>query len=142
MVGDYAGIPCLALHWRAALEMAGNRQFPEGGCAQGLSLLRDHGCQPTSLAFLKACSTLGLHPAFTGDNNPKGNADTERGIRPLQEECLWLQEWTCPFALIQAFEGRVADDKEPDLHSALGYMPPAQVERDYDRSHGPPFLAA
>ena len=57
-----------------------------------VSWMSDHGCQPTSLAFMKACSTLGIHHAFTSDNNPKGNADTERVIRTLKEECLWLQE--------------------------------------------------
>jgi putative transposase len=104
--------------------------------------MSDHGCQPTSLALMKACSTLGIHHAFPSDNTPKGNADTERVIRTLKEECLWLQEWTCPFTLLQALEGWVADDHEYDLHSALGYKPPARFERNYYRSHGPPFLAA
>ena len=85
---------------------------------------------------------LSIHQAFTSNNHPKGNADTERVIRTLKEECLWRQEWTCPFELIQAFEGGVADDNEPYLHSPLGYQPPAQFEREYYRSHGPPFLAA
>ena len=52
---------------------------------------------------MKACSTLSIHQAFTSYHYPKGNADTERVIRTLKEECLGLQEWTCPFALIQAF---------------------------------------
>jgi hypothetical protein len=60
---------------------------------------------------------------FTSYNNPKGNADTERVIRTLKEECLWLQEWTCPFELSQAFEGWVADYNEHYLHSTLGYNP-------------------
>jgi putative transposase len=142
LVGYYAGVQCTARHWLAALDMAVNRQFPEGVREQGLSLMSDNGCQPTSLVFMKACSTLGLHQAFTSYNNPKGNADTERVIRTLKEECLWLQEWTCPFTLIQALEGWVADYNEHYLHSALGYIPPAQFERDYYRRHGPPFLAA
>jgi putative transposase len=62
-----------------------------------LFLGSDNGCQPTSVAFMRACSTLGIHQAFTSDNNPKGNADTERVMRTLKEECLWLQEWTSPF---------------------------------------------
>jgi putative transposase len=142
VVGYYAGIQCSAKHWLAALDMAVNRQFPAGARGQGWSLMSDNGCQPTALAFMEACSTLNIHQAFTSENNPKGNADTERVRRPLKEECLWRQEWTCPFELIQAFEGWVADYNEHDLHSTLGYKPPAQFERDYYRSHGPPFLAA
>jgi putative transposase len=48
---------------------------------------------------MRACGTLGIQQAFTSYNNPKGNADTERVIRTLKEECLWLHEWTCPFTL-------------------------------------------
>jgi putative transposase len=112
------------------------------GYYEGLSLMSDNGCQPTSLAFMEACGTLGIHQAFTSYNNPKGNADTERVIRTLKEECLWLRDWTCPFELLQALEAWVADYNEHYLHSTLGYKPPAQFERDYYRSHGPPFLAA
>jgi putative transposase len=52
--------------------------------------MSDNGCQPISLAFLKACSTLGIQQAFTSYHNPKGNADTERVMRMLKEACLWL----------------------------------------------------
>ena len=74
---------------------------PDGVRDQGLSLMSDNGCQPTSIAFMAACGTLGVHQMFTSYNNPKGNADTERFMRTLKEECLWLQEWSCPFQLIQ-----------------------------------------
>jgi putative transposase len=97
IVGDYAGMQCKSEHWLAALETAVNRQFPEGVQGRGLALMSDNGCQPTSTAFMRACPTLGIQQAFTSYNNPKGNADTERVIRTLKEECLWLHEWTCPF---------------------------------------------
>jgi putative transposase len=42
--------------------------------------------------------------ALTSYNNPQGNADTERSLRTLQEECLWLQEWTSSLALIRALD--------------------------------------
>jgi putative transposase len=64
--------------------------------------MSDNGCQPISLAFLKACSTLGIQQAFTSYHNPKGNADTERVMRMLKEACLWLQEWSSSFAHITA----------------------------------------
>jgi putative transposase len=48
IVGDDAGMPCTARHWVEALERAVNRQFPDGARGKGLSLMSDHGCQPTS----------------------------------------------------------------------------------------------
>jgi putative transposase len=95
---------CKSQDWLAALDMAVNRQFPNGARDQGLSLMSDNGCQPTSRAFMEACSALRIQQAFTSYNNPKGNADTERLMRTLKEECLWLQQWTCPFALVSTLD--------------------------------------
>jgi putative transposase len=69
-----------------------------------VSLMSDHGCQPTSTTFMQACATLEIHQTFTRDYNPKGHADTECFMRTLKEECLWLQEWTCPLALVSALD--------------------------------------
>jgi transposase InsO family protein len=104
--------------------------------------MSDHGCQPTSTAFMRAGGTLGIPQAFTSDHNPKGNADTERVIRTLNEEGLWWHEWTCPFTVASALEAGIADDNERYLHSALGYKPPRQLEREYHLSHGTQFVAA
>jgi transposase InsO family protein len=109
---------------------------------QGLALMSDNGCQPTAVVFMRACATLEIHQAFTRDNNPKGNADTERFIRTLKEECLWLQEWTCPFELITALEAWMITYNEQSLHAALGYKTPKQFEQDHNTSPSPPFLAA
>ena len=122
--------------------MALNRQFPEGIQGQALSLMSDNGCQPTSVACMKACSTLGVYQAFTSDNNPQGNADPARFMRTLQEECLWLQEWTCPVALFEALTYWINQYNEHYLHSALGYKPPSQFEREYHSSHGTQLPAA
>jgi putative transposase len=69
-----------------------NRQFPDGARGQGVSLMSGNGCQPTSLAFMQVCAMLEIHQAFASYNNPRGNADTERFMRTLKEECLCLQE--------------------------------------------------
>jgi putative transposase len=142
IVGYYAGSPCTAKHWLAALDMAVNRQCPEGARGQGLSLMSDNGSQPTSLAFMQACATLGIHQAFTSYHNPKGNADTERVIRTLKEECLWLREWTCSFMLSRALGDWITNYNEHYLHSSLAYKTPSQFEREYYSSHSPPFVAA
>jgi transposase InsO family protein len=142
IVGSYAGLHCQAQHWLVALDRAVNRQFPAGVRDQGLALMSDNGCQPTSTAFMRACGTLGIPQAFTSYNNPKGNADTERVMRTLKEECLWLTEWTCPFELITALEAWIADYNEHYLHSALGYKPPRQFEREYHTRHSTQFAVA
>jgi putative transposase len=142
IVGYAAGMQCKSQDWLTALDMAVNGQFPAGVRDQGLSLMSDNGCQPTSTAFMQACGTLGIQQAFTSYNNPKGNADTERMMRTLKEECLWLQEWTCPFELIAALDAWIADYNEHYLHFALGYKSPRQFEREYYASHGTQFTAA
>ena len=142
LVGSYAGMPCAARHWLAALDMAVNRQCSAGARGQGLSLLRDHGCQPTAAAFMRAGATLQMHQAFTSDHNPKGNADTERVMRTLKEAWLWLREWTGPFELSTALEAWMITYHEQSLHSALGDNTPKPFEQDYYSSPSPPFLAA
>jgi transposase InsO family protein len=142
IVGFYTGTPCTARHWLMALDMAVQGQCPDGAQGHSVSLMSDHGCQPTSRAFMEACRILGIQQAFTSDNNPKGNADTERVMRTVKEECLWLQEWTCPFALGSALEHWITYDNEHYLHSTLGYKPPRQFEREYYSRRSTPFVAA
>jgi putative transposase len=142
IVGYDAGTPCTARQWLTALDMAVQGQFPDGARGQDVALMSDHGCQPTSRAFMEACRILRIQQAFTSDNNPKGNADTERVRRTVKEECLWLQEWTCPFALVSALDSWMTYYNENYLHSTLGYKPPSQFEREYYNSHSTPFVAA
>ncbi len=142
IVGYYAGTPCTAGHWRMALDMAVNQQFPQGARDQGVFLMSDNGCQPTAITFMEACSTLGIQQAFTSYNNPKGNADTERVMRTLKEECLWLNEWSSPFELNRVLEAWITYYNEHYLHSSLGYRTPRQFELEYQRSHSSPFVAA
>jgi putative transposase len=131
LVGYSAGGRATTQHWLSALAMAVNRQFPDGARGQGLSLMSDHGCQPTAIAVMEACSGLGIQQAFTSDNTPKGNADTERVMRTLKEACLWLNEWTSPFELGRALEAWITDDNEHYLHSSLGCRTPRQFELEY-----------
>lgn len=131
MVGYYAGLQCKSEHWLEALNMAVNRQFPDGVRGHKLSLMSDNGCQPTSISFMKACRTLDIKQVFTSYNNPKGNADTERMIRTIKEECLWLKEWQNPFELINDFKNWAEDFNTSYLHSALGYKTPQQKETEY-----------
>jgi putative transposase len=142
IVGYAAGRQGKAQAWLTALDMAVTRQFPAGVRDQGLSLMSANGCQPTSTSLMRTGGTLGIHQVCTSDNNPKGNADTERVMRTLKEECLGLRDWTCPVALIQALEAWIADDHAHYLHSALGYKPPRPFAREYHISHGTQLPAA
>jgi putative transposase len=104
--------------------------------------MSDNGCQPTSAAFMWVASTVGIHQTITSYNNPKGNADTERLMRTFEEQYPWLHEWTCPFTLASALKTWIEDYNAHYLHSALGYKPPRQFEREYHLSHGTQLPAA
>ncbi len=134
-VGYHIGLQSTARHWLQALDMALNRQFPDGVRGQTLRLMSDNGCQPTSVAFLRTCGQLGIQQAFTSYNNPKGNADTERSIRTLKEECVWLREWTSPFELADAVARWFEQFNVSYLHSSLGYRTPESFEQSWITSH-------
>lgn len=84
--------------------MAINRQFPGGARGYDLTLMSDNGCQPTPISFMKVCRILNIKLVFTSYNNPKGNADTERTMRKLKEERIWLKEWQNPFEFMNDFK--------------------------------------
>jgi len=134
-VGYHIGLQATTAHWLAALDMAVNRQFPHGIEGQALHLMSDNGCQPTSVRFLATCGTLDITQAFTSYNNPKGNADTERSIRTLKEECLWLREWPSPFALADDVARWFESFNVSYLHSSLGYRTPEAFEHQWISSH-------
>lgn len=131
IVGHYAGSICRSAEWLEALGDAVNGQFPDGVREHNLNLMSDNGSQPTSLRFMKACSHLGVHQAFTSYNNPKGNADTERMMRTLKEELFWLREWSNAAEVSDALAAWTEEYNERYLHSAHGYRPPNEVERSW-----------
>ncbi len=134
VVGHYSGTQATSRHWLEALERGLNRQFPDGVRGHDLHLMSDNGSQPTSLKFIKACSSLEVHQAFTSYNNPKGNADTERMMRTMKEELLWLREWPSAYELTQKLDRWIEYYNESYLHSALGYRPPNRAEEIYNLS--------
>ena len=141
VVGHYAGLQARAWHWLVALNRAVNRQFPDGVRDRALNLMADNGCQPTSLAFMRACAAMGIRQAFTSYSNPKGNADTERFLRTLKEELVWLREWTSPSVFFQAFDRWIVEYNNSYLHSALGYRSPEAFEAKH-LGHVTPLAAA
>ena len=142
IVGCQVGKRSTAQDWLEAVEMGLQQQFPDGVKEQGLYLMSDNGCQPTGKVFTKTCKTLGITQAFTSYNNPKGNADTERLMRTLKEELIWLREWRSHQELQEALAQWVRHYNETYHHSALGYKTPRQFEQDYQSSHLTQFVAA
>ena len=100
------------------------RNFLGGARDQGLNLVSDNS-QPTSVAFMKDTAELGIDQIFCSYDNPRGNAETERVIRTIKEECLWLNEFSSfgeARATIEAWIGE--DYNRLYVHPALGYRSP------------------
>jgi len=133
VVGHYAGVQARSWHWQEALNKAVNLQFPDGVEGQGLKLMSDNGCQPTSISFIKACSGMGIKQAFTSYNNPKGNADTERFMRTLKEELIWINEWRSSKSFLEALDRWIMYYNNSYLHSTLAYQSPVSFEDNYYR---------
>jgi len=83
---------------------------------------------------MKACSSLKINQAFTSYYNPKGNTDTERMMRTLKEELLWVREWSSVAELTTELDRWIEYYNESYLHSVLGYRPPNQAEETYNLS--------
>ena len=131
VVGHSLGVRSQTSDWLEALEMGLKQQFSQTCQGNDLQLVSDNGCQPTSEKFMKICNRLGVKQIFTSFNNPKGNADTERMMRTLKEELLWLREWQSYQELQTALDSWIKQYNQSYLHSALGYKSPESVERSY-----------
>jgi hypothetical protein len=91
---------------------------------------------------MEACRTRGLQQACPREQTPTGQAETARVLRPRQEACLGLREWTRPFARSRALAHWLTSDTDHDLHSSLGERTPRPFELEDPRRHSSPFVAA
>ncbi len=135
VVGWDVSLRSRAAEWKRALDMAIDREFPGGVRGEGLRLVSDNGSQPTATSFMKDMATLGIEQIFTSYDNPKGNADTERMMRTIKEEVIWLNEFGS-FEEAKEKIGRWIEEEYNPLyiHSALGYRSPEEFERlSHDR---------
>jgi len=132
IVGWNLSLQSKASDWKKALDMALLKEFPYGVRDGGLRLISDNGSQPTATSFMRDMKTLGIEQIFTSYNNPKGNADTERMMRTIKEEIIWLNEFS---SLEEAREkiGRWIDIDYNKfyVHSELGYKSPEEYEAMY-----------
>jgi putative transposase len=131
VVGWQLSCRCRTQEWREALEEAVLQEFPKGVRGQGLKLISDNGCQPSSRSFLKVTATLDIEQIFTSFNNPKGNAATERFMRTLKEELLWLEEFAGLDEAREKLSAWIDFYNNYYLHSALGYRSPQEYTQLY-----------
>ena len=128
--------------WISALDKAVNLQFPDGILLDDPyelipTIVSDNGCQPTSKAYSDYEKSLGLEHIFTSYGNPKGDADTERVIRTIKEDLLWINE----FGTLEELPARLLqwqhDDNYIFPHSSLEYCTPAEYEDLWNQGKEP-----
>jgi len=122
--------------WLDALNKAINNEFPNGVREKGLLLVSDNGSQPTSRSFMQYTKQLNIKQIFTTYNNPKGNADTERVIRTIKEEVIWINEFTSLTEASETISKWIEKDyNKLYVHSTLGYKSPEEFEQEYYKLH-------
>lgn len=131
IVGLSSGTRSQADDWIQALDEAVNRQFPEGVRGKKLKVVSDNGCQPTSKSYMRYCSSVEIEQIYTSYSNPKGNAETERFMRTMKEELLWLREWQSEEEMTLALKDWAEEYNNNYLHSALQYRSPLETENEY-----------
>jgi transposase InsO family protein len=139
IVGYSLSFTSKAGDWLNGLNSALNNQFPYGikdTLKSPLYLVSDNGSQPTSLRFMKTCKDLNIKQVFTSYNNPKGNADTERVLRTLKEDLIWIREYHSFEELREDLARWIYNYNAIYPHSALNYKTPLQFEEDYYRLEG------
>jgi putative transposase len=135
IVGWNLSLRAKTSEWKEALDRALCEKFPWGARDQGLNLVSDNGAQPTSVAFMKDTAELGINQIFCSYDNPRGNAETERVIRTIKEEVLWLNDFGSfeeAGTTIGAWIGE--DYNRLYVHSALGYRSPEEFHQQWIQS--------
>ncbi len=79
---------------------------------------------------MEACSVLEIRQIFASYNNPKGNADTERVIRTIKEDFVWIKEFSSPFEFTEDFKKWVENYNTDYPHSSLNYSTPSEYEKE------------
>jgi transposase InsO family protein len=114
------------------MDFAIQKEFPEGVRGNELKLVSDNGSQPTSTSFMREMALLGIKQIFTSYDNPKGNAETERVMRTIKEELIWLNEFGSLEEARENIRNWIMNDyNKLYVHSSLGYLSPEEFELKY-----------
>jgi putative transposase len=99
--------------WITALQEALFNGYPEGAKDKGIKLTSDHGSQPTNKSFMKFC-----------------NAETERMIRTIKEEVIWVHEFKSLEEAKEKIKEFIEFYNREYPHSAIGYKSPSMCFRE------------
>ena len=115
----------------AALEMALERREVRPGLVHH----SDRGVQYASDAYTRLLKSRGIRISMSRRGNPYDNAKAERFMRTLKEEEVYLFEYESMAEAVDRI-GTFLDDvyNQKRLHSALGYVPPAEFEQSLRQS--------
>ena len=108
-----------------ALRMALARRNPSEGCVHH----SDHGSQYVSLLLSKTMRDDGIRPSMGSISSPWDNAAMESLMGIVKAECVRAQ--TCATreeAALDLFEYIEVVHNRARIHSALGYLSPAEFE--------------
>jgi putative transposase len=85
---------------------------------------------------MRDTALLGIEQIFCSYDNPKGNAETERVIRTIKEELLWLNEFTSFEEAKDAVGNWIREDyNRLYIHSALGYQSPEEFRAQWEQMY-------
>lgn len=89
----------------------------------------DQGVQYAADGYTQVLHTAGVQISMSAQGQPTENAYAERFMRTLKEEEVYLHEYQ-DFADAREHVGRFLNDvyMHKRVHSALGYLPPAEFE--------------
>lgn len=109
-----------------ALKMAMARRNPPEGCVHH----SDHGSQCVSLLLSKTMRENGIRPSMSSISSPWDNAVMESLMGIVKSECVHAR--TCATheeAALDLFEYIEVVYNRARIHSALGYLSPAKLEK-------------
>ncbi len=107
-----------------------NRALADRPLAPGIMHHSDRGVQYCSQAYVEKLQAHQFTISMSRTGNPYDNAKAESFMKTLKSEEVYLRQYrdqNDARASIQRFLEEVYNDRR--LHSALGYLPPAEFER-------------
>ena len=106
-----------------ALDNAINRYKPNTQC---LMFHSDQGTQYSSQTFIDYCSKNNITQSMSRKGNCWDNAVMERFFRSLKTERLNYQSFANHYEVVQNVESYIYFYNYKRIHSAIGYLTPAQ----------------
>ncbi|MCB9655213.1 MAG: transposase family protein [Deltaproteobacteria bacterium] len=94
---------------------------------EGLGLRTDHGPQYTGGDCEELCKRWGLDHTLAPVGRPTGNAVTERLIRTMKEECIWLRDWNSLAELQAGLDAWRIEYNEQRPHQSLKWSTPSET---------------